>query len=206
MISHGWPVSPRPVLSFLLIIFLSFITSGCAKNGATRWASLPVPVYSDASIVATPESQADLLEAMNFWEVKVGKKLFEYKGIWNSSAQPYTGTPSDPGTILANVIFFQSPWHASSNIIGQTVVTSFEERIQNAMIMINPYAEFCTGDCEGRYYANSARKNLAHELGHFLGLKHHNDVNNVMYPVLQPGGAMDGVSIDETALMELLSD
>ena len=206
MISHGWPVSPRPVFTFFLTIMLSFVTSGCAKNGATRWRSFPVAVYSDTSIVGTSDSQADLQDAMSFWENKVGRKLFEYKGVWNNSFQPYTGTANNPGTILANVIFFQNPWPASSNVIGQTVVTSLDDQIEHAMIMINPYAEFCSRDCEGKYYANSARKNLAHELGHFLGLKHHQDVGNVMYPILQPGGSMNGVGVDETALIELMQD
>lgn len=206
MISHGWPVSPRSLLLFSLTFLLSFATTGCAKNGATRWASLPVPVYSDSSMVGTPEAQADLQDAMNFWEQKAGKKLFEYKGVWTSTAQPYTGTPTNPGTILANVIFFQNPWAASSNVIGQTVVTSVEDEIQSAMIMINPDAIFCSGDCEFESYANSARKNLAHELGHFLGLKHHTDVNNVMYPVLQPGGTLNGVAVDQTALLELIEE
>lgn len=205
MISQGRPVSPT-VFSIFLSLLIATFTSGCAKNGATRWASLPVPVYSDSSMVGTPEAQADLQDAMSFWEQKAGKKLFDYKGVWTSSAQPYTGTPDNPGNILANVIFFQNPWAASSNVIGQTVVTSFEDEIQSAMIMINPDAVFCSGDCEHEYYANSARKNLAHELGHFLGLKHHHDVNNVMYPILQPGGTMHGVGVDETALLELIED
>lgn len=206
MISHGWPVSPRSVLSVFITIILSFATTGCAKNGATRWANLPVPIYSDSSMVGTKEAQSDLLDAMSFWEQKAGKKLFEYKGVWTATAQPYTGTPDNPGTILGNVIFFQNPWAASSNVIGQTVVTALENEIQSAMIMINPDANFCSGDCETEYYANSARKNLAHELGHFLGLKHHTDAHNVMYPVLQPGGTMNGVTVDETALRELVEE
>ena len=204
MISQG-----RPVVSFsppiLLSLFFALLTSGCAKNNTTRWASLPVAVYSDSSIVGTSASQADLQDAMNFWEQKAGRKLFEYKGVWNSKSLPYTGTASNPGTILENVIFFQNPWPSTSNIIGQTVVTSLDTEIQHAMIMINPYAEFCNGDCIGQDYANSARKNLAHELGHFLGLKHHTDSNNVMYPILQSGGSMNGVGIDETALSELIN-
>lgn len=205
MISHGWPVfSPRFISIFLFT--LSIFASGCAKNGATRWTSLPVEVYSDTAIVGTQSAQSDLQDAMDFWERRAGKKLFVYKGVWTNPQAPYTGTPSDPGTIIGNVIFFQNPWPASSNVIGQTVVTSFDSEIQHAMIMINPGADFCTGDCEGRHYSNSARKNLAHELGHFLGLKHNPDTNNVMYPVLQPGGSLDGVNIDETALGELISE
>lgn len=204
MISHGWPVfSARTILLFT-ILFTTLLTSGCAKNGATRWASLPVTIYADSSIIATPSAQSDLKDAMKFWEDKVGRTLFDYKGVWKASAQPYTGTPVDPGTITDNVIFFQNPWPAPSNIIGQTVVTSANAEIQHAMIMINPDAHFCSGDCENQYYSNSARKNLAHELGHFLGLNHTQDTNNVMYPVLQPGGSLTDIAIDQTALNELL--
>ncbi len=204
MISQGRPVFAPYFLPLLLSILVGFLTTGCAKSRATRWASLPVAVYSDNSIVGTPEAQADLQAAMSFWEQKAGRKLFDYNGVWNGSSYPYTGTADNPGTILENVIFFQNPWPTSANIIGQTVLTSYEEEIQHAMIMINPDAQFCTGDCEGFTYLNSARKNLAHELGHFLGLPHHNDINNVMYPILQPGGSMNGVTIDETALVELV--
>lgn len=207
MISQGRPVFSLPTLCAGICILLSTITSGCAKNGATRWATLPIPVYSDTAIIATSAQQSDLQDAMSFWEQQAGRKIFEYKGVWTSSSQPYTGTAANPGTILGNVIFFQNPWPASSNIIGQTVVTSYEDEIQHAMIMINPDAQFCTGDCHGQeYYANSARKNLAHELGHFIGLKHNDQTSNVMYPVLQPGGSMNGLSIDQTALMELMPD
>lgn len=204
MISQGRPVSPNQ-FSIILPIFIALILSGCAKNGATRWPSLPVAIYADSAIVATKDAQNDLQDAMTFWEQKAGRKVFNYQGVWTSSSQPYTGTADNPGTILSNVIFFQNPWPTTQNVIGQTVVTSLAEEIQHAMIMINPDAPFCTGDCVGQYYSNSARKNLAHELGHFIGLKHISDTSNVMYPVLQPGGVLDSVTVDETALIELIA-
>ena len=154
--------------------------------------------------MSTPQAQQDLQDAMAFWEQKAGKTLFDYKGIWDNS-QPYTGTPDAPGTITNNVIFFQNPWPASQNIIGQTIVSTVSSDIQHAMIMINPDAAFCPGDCVGEPTINSSRKNLTHELGHFLGLAHVQDVNNVMYPVMQPGGSLDSVTIDQVALMNLVT-
>lgn len=206
MICQGRPVFSLS-FSIVLTFFVAAAATGCAKNNTTRWASLPIAIYSDSTVVGTAESQNDLQDAMNFWEQKAGRKLFEYKGVWTESHLPYTGTAANPGQIIGNVIFFQNPWPTSANVIGQTVVTSYDSEIKNAMIMINPDAHFCSGDCYGQeYFANSARKNLAHELGHFLGLKHHNDTQNVMYPVLQPGGTLNGVAIDETALIELMPE
>lgn len=204
MMSHGRLVFSNSLLLTLLSLMILIFASGCAKSRVTRWASLPVPIYADSSVISTPEAQADLQDAMRFWEQKAGKKLFDYKGAWNYSYQPFTGTVYNPGAIIANVIFFQNPWPTSQNVIGQTVVSSYEDEIQSAMIMLNPDAHFCSGDCMDQYFANSARKNLAHELGHFLGLSHHGDSNNVMYPVLQPGGTLNGVSVDETMLHELV--
>jgi len=206
MISQGWPVFSRWIILLSSLLTLTLLGSGCAPNGATRWKSFPVAVYSDSKVISTSTSQSDLQEAMNFWEQRTGKKLFVYKGVWNSATAPYTGTPESPGTVLENVIFFQNPWGASGNVIGQTVVNAYGDQINHAMIMLNPYADFCSGNCDGQYWSNSARKNLVHELGHFIGLRHNNDTNNVMYPVLQPGASLDNIRIDETELSLLLED
>ncbi len=206
MISHGWPIFSRWIIVLSSLIALTVLSTGCAPNGSVRWKNFPISVYSDQQVISTGSSQADLQDAMDYWEEKTGKKIFEYKGVWNNPTPPYTGTPDSPGTILENVIFFQNPWAASSNVIGQTVVNSFGDQISHAMIMLNPYAEFCTRDCAGQYWSNSARKNLVHELGHFIGMKHNSDVRNVMYPVLQPGGALDDIVIDEAELKRLMEE
>ena len=206
MICQGWPVLSLRNGFLLSLLILSSALTGCAKNGATRWTTFPIPVYSDYQMVATPERQADFEDALSFWEQRTGKDLFDYKGTWKEGARPYTGTPDNPGTILVNMIFFQNPWHASSNVVGQTVVMAKSNEISNAMIMINPYIELCTRDCESEFWGNSARKNLIHEIGHFLGMKHHQSEDNVMYPILQPGGSLEGLKVDDTELGSLLED
>jgi hypothetical protein len=206
MISHGWPIFSRWIIVFTSLILLTVLSTGCAPNGSIRWKNFPISIYSDQQMISTGSAQADFQDAMNFWETKSGRKLFEYKGVWNRNYAPYTGTPDSPGTVLENVIFFQNPWGASSNVIGQTVVNSYGDQISHAMIMLNPFAEFCSRDCAGQYWSNSARKNLVHELGHFIGLRHNNDINNVMYPVLQPGGSLDEIIIDEIELMKLIEE
>ncbi|MBI3544741.1 MAG: matrixin family metalloprotease, partial [Deltaproteobacteria bacterium] len=91
------------------------------------------------------------------------------------------------------------------NVAGLTTVNWAGSEIEGAVVMINNTIPLCSGDCVSGL-ATSQRKAFAHELGHFLGLQHGSDVNDIMYPTLQPGGKLDTVSVDLTTLMELTSD
>ena len=193
----------RLVAPLIVLIAFSTLTTACGQaSGNARWASFPVAIYADSTAINTTDKQSDLQDAMAFWEEKAGKKLFDYKGEY-SGAQPYTGSLTNPGTVVANVIFFQNPWPLQQNIIGQTLVSTSNNEIQNAMVMINGEASFCSGDCVGQSDNNSQRKNFTHELGHFLGLQHSQDIKDVMYPVIQPGGALSDVTFDITTLTKL---
>jgi hypothetical protein len=185
-------------LTFLLIL------SACGqKNGVPRWNSFPVPLYADSTVMSSEQKLTDLKEAMNFWEQKSGKKLFDFRGAYLSKSAPFKGSNEHPDQVVANVLFFQSPWPHPANVIGETVVSFSGSEIQNAMIRINGEAPFCEGDCIGDFARSSQKKNFAHELGHFLGLEHVQDVTDVMNPVIQPGGSLTRVSVNLEALTKV---
>jgi hypothetical protein len=186
--------------SLLMVV----IVTGCG-SGRPGWASLPVAIYSDATITTSTTAQADFKDAMAFWEAKAGKKLFDYRGNWSENGVPYSGSPTSPSAILGNVIFFQNPWPFSPNIVGQTTtINTSQNQIQAAMIMINPQTPLCTADCTYDNYSSSERKAFTHELGHFLGLAHVPDTANIMYPSLTPGGSLENETVDMATFNQLV--
>ncbi len=178
-----------------------FLLSACGSQHQ-GWGSFPVAIYADSQFLATGNMASDFQDAMTFWEAKAGKKLFDYKGTWTGN-DVYNGAATAPSAINANVIFFQNPWPFSPSIIGQTTVNTSNTEIKASMIMINPNTSFCPGSCKGAYNSISERKVIAHELGHFLGLQHVNDINNLMYPESEPGGDLTAVTIDEVSFKAL---
>ena len=192
-----------------VVLALLLVVSGCAKdNGqnsgnANGWNTFPVPIYAGASLAASPSAASDLNDAMAFWEAKAGRKLFNLQGAWSAGA-PYTGTSAAVGTITTNVILFQSPWPYAANLAGLTTTNTTGTQIDGAVVMINSATPMCSGDCLG-VEETSQRKTFTHELGHFLGLPHVQDTNNIMYPQIQLGGTLDGVVVDQNALAALTS-
>ena len=196
MIRHGWLIG--------LGVFLALLVCGCGKPSTTGWSSFPVAIYAATTIESTPAVRQDFEDAMSFWEGRAGRKLFDYKGIWSADKLPYTGTIESPVDLLGNVIFFQNPWPFAANIAGQTTVISTRNGISASMIVMNAETPFCTGDCPGSLGRVSERRAFAHELGHFLGLQHVQDLTNVMNPIIQPGGVLTELKIDEAALQALM--
>ncbi|MGZ3662016.1 MAG: matrixin family metalloprotease [Bdellovibrionota bacterium] len=198
MMRHGW--------QFVILTVSAITLTGCGNNknhdssgGATRWQSFPVAIYTDPSIVSNAQSQADFQDAMSFWEEKIGKKIWDYKGNW--SGQAYDGGNS----ISENALYVASPWNYASNIAAQTTVLSQSSQIQGAVIMVNPNTSFCGGDCHGNNTSTSMRKVFAHELGHFIGLAHVQDTANIMYPDALPGGSLANEKVDAVALLPLVN-
>jgi hypothetical protein len=198
MISQG-----RQVGSLFVTAFFLLTLSACG-SGHAGWNNFPVTIYSQSSLLTTPQAKSDFNDALNFWEGKAGKQLFDYQGDYTASATPFTGNPAAPTAITANVIFFQNPWPFNVNIVGQTtVMQSTSQAISGAVIMINPSTTLCEGDCDGQPDATSERRAFTHELGHFLGLVHILDVTNIMYPQIQSGGTLTDMQVDQTTLNTL---
>lgn len=190
---QGWRFS-----SGLFSLSLMILLSACGR-GQSGWTAFPVPVYIDQQVMSSAAARADFEDGMRFWEARVGKKLFDVRGVWKGAETPYAGDPKNPDSIDRNVIFVHNAWPFSMGFVGMTVVKPFDDG-QRAMVMINPNTSFCNGDCNFDYSRTSLRKTFAHELGHFLGLGHVESQDDIMYPTSLPGGTLDHLTADDATL------
>lgn len=188
----------------LASVGLIFIMGLSACGNRSGWEAFPVPVLVDASIQNDPQAKADFEEGIKFWEDRTQRKLFSIEGVWNGG-KPYSGRSENPDQIFGNVVFIHNQWPFAQNFVGMTVVKPFSEG-QRALVMLNPQTYFCHGDCLWEYGATSLRKTFAHEMGHFLGLGHVSDPNNIMYESAQPGGQLDHLVVDDSALRSVVAD
>jgi hypothetical protein len=202
------------VLRLFLLSFALLSLAGCGKetsrsaaalgSGDLRWNDFPVRLEADSALHDGAAADEDLLTAVAFWENRAGKHLFNV-GSWPTGQPPYTGQAQDPDDLLGNAVFFLSPWPFDGHIAGKTIIHSNGSAIAKAVIFLNADTPLCSGLCEGEgeHSQTSRRKLIAHELGHFLGFAHVSDPDNIMYPEILPGGALDNLHVDEDLLHKL---
>lgn len=184
-----------------MLTAFALATTACGskkKNeGPARWEAFPVAIHTDPSLIPNEEARRDFTDAIAFWERTTGIQIFDYKGDWDGNAY------DNGDSVSQNALYLQNPWSYASNIAAQTVVLSRENRIEGAVIMVNPHTDFCPGDCRGQNSRTSLRKVFAHELGHFIGLGHNDDTANIMYPDALPGGEIGHLNVDSQQLAKL---
>ncbi len=191
---HGWQIVT--IAAFALAV--TACGSKKENEGPSRWESFPVTIYTDPTLIPNAEARQDFTEAMAYWENTTGMHLFDYRGDFNGDRY------NNGDSVSQNSLYLQNPWNYASNIAAQTIVLSRDSLIEGAVIMVNPNTDFCPGDCAGQNYRTSMKKVFAHELGHFIGLSHNDDSGNIMYPDALPGGDISGLSVDVSALSQLV--
>ena len=197
-------------LPFPLFLFLALNFSGCGVeenrgNSTTanpRWPTLPVLLRVEESLLNRGPEEEDLMAAVAFWEEKAGRKIF-ILGSWPTGRAAFEGSPDNPSQIIDNVLSFQRPWPFELRIAGKTVLLVDKAAIQKAVIFLNAQIGLCSGLCAGQENLTSRRRLIAHELGHFIGLNHVNDRENVMFPEILPGGSLENLKVELPLLNEL---
>ncbi len=187
------------------ILLLSLLLTACGP-GKLKWKSFPIPIYSESALLTTEESKMDFEDAMNYWESKAGRKLFDYKGVVDNARAAFSGDPSQPEAIYYNIVLRLNPWSLPQNVVGQTTVLSVGDEIRSAMIVLNPEVSFCAQDCRVQPRSTSQRRTFAHELGHFLGMAHTDSKSNIMYPDAIPGGTLTDMAAEVPELLALTED
>ena len=168
-------------------------------SGDLRWSQFPVAIQVDSQILANPNAEQDLQAAIDYWETRAGRRLFQTDGAWDGSKIPYEGSPSSPQSLLANVVFLHQSWPFDGNIAGKTLLLSSGNTIQAAVVLLNA-EKICPRNCDAGV---DRQKLMAHELGHFLGFAHSSDEEDLMFPEILPGSSLSSMNIDEPLLLKL---
>jgi hypothetical protein len=149
--------------------------------------NLPVAVTISASIPA--ELKSAIYRAAATWEKKLGQKAF---ALTEEITAQKTVSNLQPGRDKKNGIYFLENWESDkTSEQGRTSVYWAGDEIQEADIRINA-ADFAyyneNQNALVRIGINAQKSSVGysfealilHEMGHFLGLKHHEENGSVM--------------------------
>lgn len=175
----------KRTLSILLILclFCSFSMTAFASSDEEvidKWASVPVTVYATNQLSNYEIQQ--LIQAIGVWNsTRVGTVL-KYGGVKN-----YVSTP---GWDKINCV---GKLRLQDGVNGNTILdhNNTGEIIIEGDIFINNKISFSQNS------SIKLESVLVHELGHFLGLDHINNINSVMYPYYTGRVALDAIDIND---------
>lgn len=156
------------------------------------WAGrTPVPLYADATV---PDQFIGALKAaITTWEDgALGKDLFDYKG--------FVATDETPQQDHKNIVYWQPEWLGSSSRQQATTLIFWSGAvITEGDISINAQNFTYGFGTDIDFHELDFESLVLHELGHLLGLKHHDGEGSVMNESLHNGTKRRKLSGDDVA-------